>query len=312
MRAPGEYGAGDTVGKDMTLKRLLTVVLIGLSTGAVLVPVFIAEGSLHIHNRIVPDSRAADYLARQNGATWQPAVLQAADGIQLQAWFFRPAEFNGGAVLLLHGIGDTRLGMTGHLQYLLRNGYAALTPDARGHGSSGGGLVTYGLKEARDTAMWAQWLDGQPGVERIYGLGESMGAGVLIQSLVYHPGFRAIVAECPFSTFEDVAEYRVGSRLLPLVAWPVVRMASWYSRLRYGVDVMRASPIAALRRSKTPVLLIHGTADVNIPPQESRDLHAANPASTVLWEVAGATHVAAQTAEPREYPRRVLSWFGSH
>ena len=187
--------------------------------------------------------------------------------------------------MLLHGVGDTRLGMTGHLQYLLRGGYAALMPDARGHGSSGGDLVTYGLKEARDTAMWAQWLDGQPGVERIYGLGESMGAGVLIQSLAYNPGFRAIVAECSFATFEDVAEYRVGSRLFPLVAWPVVRMASWYSRLRYGVDVMQASPVAALRRSKTPVLLIHGTADVNIPPQESRDLHAANPASTVLWEV---------------------------
>jgi uncharacterized protein len=147
-------------------------------TATVVVPVFIAEGSLHIHGRIAPDSRAADYLARQNGATWQSAVLKAADGIPLQAWFFRPAEFNGGAVLLLHGVGDTRLGMTGHLQYLLRNGYAALMPDARGHGSSGGGLVTYGLKEARDAAMWAQWLRGQAGVERVYGLGESMGAGV--------------------------------------------------------------------------------------------------------------------------------------
>jgi len=296
----------------MTLKRFLWTVLIGLLISAVSVPVFIAEGSLHIYNRIVPDSRAADYFARQNDATWQPAVLKAADGIQLQAWFFRPAEFNRAAVLLMHGVGDTRLGMTGHLQYLLRNGYAALMPDARGHGASGGGLVTYGLKEARDSAMWAQWLNGQPGVERIYGLGESMGAGVLIESLVYHPGFRAIVAECPFSTFEDVAEYRVGSRLLPLVAWPVVRIASWYSRLRYGVDVMQASPIDALRRRQTPVLLIHGTADVNIPPQESRDLHAANPASTALWEVDGASHVAAQTAEPQEYRRRVLTWFATH
>jgi uncharacterized protein len=95
------------------------------------------------------------------------------------------------------------------LDYLLRNGYAALLPDARGHGSSSGGLVTYGLKEAGDTAMWAQRMASQPGVERIYGLGESMGAGVLIQSLADHPGFRAIVAECPFSKFENVALYRV-------------------------------------------------------------------------------------------------------
>jgi len=284
----------------------------GLLISAVVVPVFIAEGSLHIHNRVIPDARAADYLALHNGAAWQPAAIQAADGIPLQAWFFRPAEFNGAAVLLLHGVGDTRLGMTGHLPYLLRAGYAALMPDARGHGSSGGGLVTYGLREARDTAMWAQWLEVQPGVERIYALGESMGAGVLIQSLAYRPGFRAIVAECSFSAFENVAEYRVGQRTLPLIAWPVVRIASWYSRLRYGVDVMQASPVAALRQSRVPVLLIHGAADTNIPPEESRELHAANPASTVLWEVEGATHVSAQTAEPQEYRRRVLNWFASH
>jgi len=89
-------------------------------------------------------------------------------------------------------------------------------------------------------------------------------------------------------------------------------MASWYSRLRYGVDLMQASPIDVLRRSQTPVLLIHGTADVNIPPQESRELHAANPQSTVLWEVDGATHVGAEAADPQEYRRRVLNWFATH
>lgn len=302
----------DTVRYGMTPKRFLKAILIGLPIGAIVVPVFIAEGSLHIHNRIAPDSRAADYFATRNDATWQSAELQADDGIQLQAWFFRPAAFNGAAVLLLHGVGDTRLGMTGHLEYLLRNGYAALMPDARGHGSSGGNLVTYGLKEARDSAMWAQWLAGQPGVERIYGLGESMGAAVLIQSLACHPGFRAIVAECSFATFEEVAEYRVGRRLLPIVAWPVVRIASWYSRLRYGLDVMQASPLAVLRSTKTPVLLIHGAADVNIPELQSRELHEVNPEATVLWKVGRATHVNAMTAEPQEYRRRVLSWFAEH
>jgi uncharacterized protein len=296
----------------MTVKRLLRTILIGLLVGAVIVPIFIAEGSLHIHNRVTRDSRAADYLARQNDATRQPATLKTRAGMQLQAWFFRPAEFNGSAVLRMHGVGDTRLGMTGHLQCPLRNGYAALMPDARGHGSSGGDLVTYGLKEARDVAMWAQWLASRPGVQRIFCLGESMGAGILIQSLVYHPAFRAIVAECPFSTFEEVAEYRVGRDLVSAVAWPVVKLGSWYSQLRYGVDITQASPMAALRGSTTPVLLIHGTADTNIPPRESRELHAANPQFTVLWEVQGAVHVGAMAAEPQEYHRRVLAWFSEH
>jgi len=298
LRPPEEYSDDDTVGADMTLKRVLIAILAGLLVGFLIVPIFIAEASLHIHNRVVPDPHAADYFASRSGAAWEPAEITAEDGVKLLGWFLRPADFNGAAVLLLHGVADTRLGMTGHLDYLLRNGYAALMPDARGHGSSGGDLVTYGLKEARDTAQWARWMGQQPGVARIYGLGESMGAGVLIQSLAYHPGFRAIVAECSFATFEEIAEYRVGRELFPVAARPLVKIATWYSRRRYGVDVMKAAPIAALRGKTTPVLLIHGTADVNIPEQQSRELHDVNPGATVLWEVEGATHVNAMNADP--------------
>jgi fermentation-respiration switch protein FrsA (DUF1100 family) len=251
--------------------RLLAGILAAMLIGAVLVPVVIVEGSLHIHTRVIPASSAAAYFAGHNDATWQPAELTAADGVKLRGWYFRPANFNQAAVLLLHGVADKRLGMTVHLEYLLRNGYGALMPDARGHGASGGNLVTYGLTEARDTAMWSEWLAGQPDVTKVYGLGESMGAAVLIQSLAYHPPFRAIVAECSFATFEDIAIYRVGQKLPAVVASPVVRLASWYAHLRYGVDVMQASPIAILRATTTPVLLIHGTADRNIPETSHED-----------------------------------------
>jgi uncharacterized protein len=312
LRAPEEYSDDDTVGTHMTLKKFVRAILIGLLVSIIIVPIFIAEGSLHISNRQVPDPRAADYLANQHNAIWRPAELSAADGVKLKGWFFQPAYSNGSAVLLLDGVGDDRLGMTGHLDYLLQSGYAALMPDARGHGASGGDLVTYGLMEARDAARWALWMESQPGVHRIYGLGQSMGAAVLIQSLAYHPEFRSIVADCPFSSFEEVAVYRAGQRTLPMVAWPVVQIESLYSRWRYGVDLMQASPVAALREAKTPVLLIHGTADVNIPPQESRELHAANPQYTELWEVEGAAHIQSVSTEPQEYRRRVLSWFAEH
>jgi hypothetical protein len=66
---------------------------------------------------------------------------------------------------------------------------------------------------------------------------------------------------------------------------------------------MRAAPTVTLRDSATPVLLIHGTRDTNIPPAQSRELHAVNPGTTELWEVPGAIHVAAMSAEPQAYRR---------
>ena len=295
--------------------RLAAVTLIGLALGLTAIPVVIAEGSLHISGRPTADPRAAARLARIYDAEWRTVSIATPDGVSLAAWFFTPAQHNGGGVLLLHGVGDTRLGMTGHAEYLLRSRYAVLLPDSPGHGMSGGDLVTYGVKEGRDAAQWAQWMATQPAVDRTYALGESMGAAVAIQSLAFQPGFRAIVAECPFARFSEIALYRISQRAygaLAPIAPPIVAAASWYARRRYGVDLMRAVPADALRDTTTPVLLIHGTADTNIPPGQSRELHAVNPRTTELWEVAGAVHVAAMSAEPQAYQRRVRAWFGEH
>lgn len=277
-------------------------------------PVLIAEGSLHIANRPHADAQAAAYYARRWDAQWRDATITAPDGVRLAAWYFMPAEFNGGAVLLLHGIADTRLGVTAPAELLTRAGYAVLLPDSRGHGASGGDLVTYGLAEARDAAQWAHWLAIQSGVERTYALGESLGAAVAIQSLVFDPGFRAIVAECPFARFDEIAVYRVAQRVfgLHVFARPLVSLASLYAEERYGVNLMRISPLEALRGSHTPVLLIHGTADRNIPPSQSRELAAANRRYTELWLVPGAVHTGALAAEPGEYRSRVRDWFASH
>jgi pimeloyl-ACP methyl ester carboxylesterase len=67
-----------------------------------------------------------------------------------------------------------------------------------------------------------------------------------------------------------------------------------------------------VRATSVPVLLIHGAADGNIPIRHSRRLHAANPRTTVLWEVPDGGHVNAIDVARAEYTARVLDWFASH
>ena len=194
-----------------------------------------------------------------------------------------------------------------------RAGFTVLMPDSRGHGSSGGPIVTYGIRESDDVHRWADYLlRRHPG--RLYGLGQSMGAAILLQSLSHEPRFRAVVADCPFDSFEDIASYRLehASNLGRWAAWPVVQMGFLYARLRYGADLWRASPAQAVRATRVPILLIHGTADDHIPPRESEALHALNPQSTTLWLVEGAGHVGSIGQQPREYAGRVTAWFTSH
>lgn len=298
----------------MSVRRLVIAAVIGVAISAAILPAVVAENALHIWVRPAPDPGAAAALAQATASKWEVARVTAVDGVVLDGWLFTPHLANGSAVILMHGVADTRLGMLAHARYLLLAGFSVLTPDCRGHGSSGGAIITYGVREASDVRCWTGWLLRNQSLHRLYGLGESMGSAILLESLPREPRFRAIVAECPFSTFEDAACYRLqqASGMGRWAAWPVARAGFLYARVRYGVDLTKASPAAALRASQVPVLLIHGTSDRNIPWSESEALHSLNPAMTRLWLVEGADHVSALSASPEEYVQNVVDWFRSH
>jgi pimeloyl-ACP methyl ester carboxylesterase len=290
--------------------RLAIIGFITLAAGSA----FLAENALHIWNHPQPDPALASTIARQGAASWRSCGITAGDGVRLDAWLFVPRQANGAGVILLHGIADTRAGMTGHAPFLLRAGYTVLLPDSRAHGASGGGIVTYGVRESEDIHRWADMLLRDTPVQRLYGLGQSMGAAILIQAASREPRFRALVADCPFVSFEEIAQDRLVQNGLPARAlgWPVLQLGLAYARVRYGVSLRQASPADALRHSRTPVLLIHGLGDVNIAPRHSRALQQANPAITQLWEVPRAGHVGSLGTQPGEYRGRVLHWFDVH
>jgi uncharacterized protein len=244
--------------------------------------------------------------------------IESADGARLRAWLFTPEKWNGGAVLVLHGISDSRGSEVGFARIFLAQGYLVLTPDNRAQGESGGEFVTYGLREAGDVHRWVSWLVGEKHPTRIFGLGESLGGAVLIESLAVEPRFNAIVAESSFSSLERIAQDRVAERLpLPReigrsLAAPVVWAAFVYTRLRYGLDFWAASPEAAIARSATSVLLIHGLNDIKTPPEHSRILAAASRGTATLWLVPGAGHTGSYGAAPREFQERVLGFFQAY
>jgi len=243
-------------------------------------------------------------------------TLEARDHVTLSASFLEPPEKTGRCVLALHGIASNRSGMVPFAPMLLAEHYAVLLPDSRAHGESGGDLITYGVLEKFDALDWMHWLR-QQGCEQVYGLGESLGAAVLIQAAAQEPAFRAIVAEGSFASLEGVAEYRIAPMThLPawiagVPSWLIVRSTEVYARHVYGVDLSRILPLEDIARTSTPVLLIHGLADDRTPPSHSEQLARANPRAE-LWLVPRAGHIGAFSAEPQEFRRRVLEWFNEN
>lgn len=230
------------------------------------------------------------------------------DSVVLRGWY-REATLKRSAVLLLHGIQDNRSGMTGVAEMLFRHGYSVLLIDLRGHGSSGG-LVTYGVREAADIHRLAKWLHARVGTGCLYGYGASLGAAELLESLRAGPGFCAVVAEAPFSDFREAAYDRLGRTGISKYFWLLsLDTALLYTRLRFGLDLAAVSPRTAVANSRTPVLLLHGTEDRNLRVEHSRRIHAANPASTRLWEVPGADHFDVRQKARPPWEEEVLRFF---
>jgi uncharacterized protein len=278
--------------------------------------IYLADGTLHPGRRPL----AAEDVARfrdavlREGATMTDVSMTTRDGVLLKGWLLRPLQANADAALVLHGLADNRLGMQGFARLALAHGYTVLLPDARGHGESGGNLATYGLLERNDIHQWVDYLEGAIQPHCVYGLGESMGAAQLLQSLEVEKRFCAVVAESSFATFREIAYDRMGQPFGAgpwvgrVVLRPMVEIAFLRVRWKYGLDMRGISPEAAVAQASTPVLLIHGQIDGNIPVRHSREIHRHDP-RTVLWEVPGADHCGALGVAPQEFERRVMGWF---
>ena len=300
--------------------------VLSLLGGAALVEISLRPPTLRPVNEAALQRATAQ--AQQLGATLEAVELTTSDNVTLKAWLVRPAaeRANVDAVVLLHGVSDSRVGALGFAPFLLEHGYTLLLPDARAHGQSGG-LATYGLLERNDVRAWARFarerITTQPASRArtgtcIYAFGASMGAAMALQSLADGAhDFCAVVVDSPFSDFKEVAFDRVGQPfgagvwLGRTVLRPLVEIAFLYGRAKYGFEFSKASPREAMAGSIVPILLIHGEADDNIPIRHAVALKTAAP-SIEYWPVAEATHTAAHGVAKDEYERRVLGWFVQH
>ena len=142
--------------------------------------------------------------------------LRMSDGVDIAASYYIPdgAPPAGGwpAVMLLHGIGESRDDATNAIgmsinqiaeTYLVPQGYAALTFDARGHGQSGGLVAIDGPREIQDVRELFTWLAGQPLIDaqHIGAYGYSYGGGAVWRATAEGVPFAAIV---PATTWTDL------------------------------------------------------------------------------------------------------------
>jgi pimeloyl-ACP methyl ester carboxylesterase len=199
-------------------------------------------------------------------------VLRTSDGLELGAWLV-PGRGRaiGVTVLVANGNGGNRLARAELADALADRGLSVLLFDYRGYGGNPGEPSEEGL--ARDVRAARSFLVDQEGVppDRLLYLGESLGAAVVTELAAVHPP-AGLVLRSPFEGLAEVGRHHY--RFLPVEAL----LKDRYPLVRH------------LREVEVPVVVVLGSRDSVVPPEQSRAVAAAAPRLSRLVEVPGAEH----------------------
>ncbi len=193
---------------------LLFPPLLALVGGWLAAPAFLHP----VRRPLTPDLiREADASFVHVGAHREDFDVHASDGVLLRGWKVRAAQPNGSWVLAFHGVADNRVGILSQSELLLRAGYNVVMMDSRAHGESEGPIATYGWLERNDTRAILDSLVSTEHPLHIYALGESMGAGIALQSAAADPRIEAVVAEASFASLREASYDYAGLQQYPLI-----------------------------------------------------------------------------------------------
>lgn len=204
-------------------------------------------------------------------AGFEEVSLKTKDGVEIFAWYRKPAAKNIPVILLFHGNGGNlshRLGKI--LTFANYKNYGIMAIDYRGYGRSAGKPSEQGLYKDGRAAL--DYLNTQ-GVskDKIILYGESLGTAVATK-MAEERGARMLVLEAPF-----ISAVKAGQDAFPL--FPVRLLLS-----------DRYDTISIIPSLKMPILIIYGEYDQVIKPRHSHELYDRVTSKKRIIEYEGKGH----------------------
>ncbi len=182
-------------------------------------------------------------------------------------WFTTPAPL--GVILYFHGNGGSLRSWVSVAPDLVERGYDVVLVDYRGYGQSSGQISSERQFLADAEAVF-QWVTERYPVDQVIIYGVSLGASVASWLAARHQP-RLLILESPFYSLEELARRQFAWVPPFLLKYPL-RSSSWIGHAR------------------SPVVIIHGTADRLIPIGDAERLAALVTAPLQFYRIEGGGH----------------------
>ena len=237
-----------------------------------------------------------------NHSNYTDEYITSSDNLKLHSYQIKNETSSDKWVITVHGYTSEGINMSTYAKHYYDNGYNVLIPDLRGHGLSEGSYIGMGWDDRLDIISWINYiLNEEPNAEIILH-GVSMGAAtVLMTSGEEIPSnVKAIVADCGYTSVWDEFAYQLDD-LFSLPEFPILNVSSIVAKIRAGYFLGEASSIDQVKKSKTPILYIHGDQDDFVPYYMMEELYNATSSEKEMLTIKGAEHAKASEVDPETY-----------
>ncbi len=228
------------------------------------------------------------------------------DNITLRGHYIEKNNCNKLAILV-HGYGGEYKDLNSFADMFLKRDFNVLAVECRAHGNSGGDMVGMGWLDRLDLKAWIEFMVEKNPSYKIVLFGQSMGASTVCMALGENLPNNVVcgISDCAFdNAYRQM--YFVCHRSLRIFSKPTLNIFNGYMKRTRGFDLKRADAISQLKKSKVPVLFIHGNVDDFVPVEMCYRLSEAIPESRRdMLIVEGAGHILCYATDTNAYIKKV-------
>jgi len=205
---------------------------------------------------------------------WEDIYINSYDGLILHGRYHHISDV-APLQIQCHGYkGSWKKDFCGGNKLATDTGFNTLVIDQRAHGKSGGKTITFGIKERYDLMSWIKYSVKRFGEnKKIVLAGVSMGAStvLMVSDMQLPESVKCIIADSPYSSPKAIILKVCNDMKIPSqIAYPFVKMGA----LLFGRFHLNASSaVEAVKKSKKPILLIHGKNDLFVPYSMSEEIY---------------------------------------
>lgn len=241
--------------------------------------------------------------------------IESFDKLKLHGYFIRAKKSTKKIVIIVHGYSGNAFEMSSYAKFFHEDlNYNILLVDNRGHGKSEGNYIGFGWKDRLDLVKWINYMIDKMGETcEITLFGVSMGgATVLMTSGEDLPSnVKAIISDCAYTSAKDELSFQM-KRMYKLPPFPLINTTSLLTKIKNGYSFKEASALNQVRKSKTPILFIHGDADAFVPLSMLYELYDNCKSEKELFIVKNAMHAKSHKEDKKNYENKIRDFLSKY